>query len=60
MRQGYNPPYIILLTIGIDESLLSAANPESMILDGFEAITIDEEDLTSFNNCVIFVIEEVL
>jgi hypothetical protein len=58
--QDYNPPYAFLLTVSINEDLLEESNPESMPLDGFEAISINEIDLESFNDCVIFVDEEDL
>jgi hypothetical protein len=37
-----------------------ASDPESMPLDGFEAISTNEIDLKSFNHSVIFVQEEDL
>jgi hypothetical protein len=56
----YNPPYLYLLTITVDADRLTMANPDHMPLDGYEALTIAEDDLTAFNNCVIFVEEEGL
>lgn len=58
--QNYDPPYAFLITIGIDEEVLGASNAEEILLDGFEAISINEQDLISFNNNITFVQEEVL
>lgn len=58
--QDYDPPYAYLLTITADDNLLEAANPEYGKLDGYEAITIAEDNLLSFNQSVIFVEEEEL
>ncbi|HEY4327181.1 MAG TPA: hypothetical protein VGN20_24550 [Mucilaginibacter sp.] len=58
--QTYNPPYLYLLTVTVDNSLLHEANPDNMSLDGFEAMNIAEDDLIAFNNCVTFVEEEEL
>ncbi len=48
--QDYDPPYIYLLTITVNTDLLTQANPDDGLLDGFEAITIAEADLNAFNN----------
>jgi hypothetical protein len=58
--QDFDPPYVHLLTIRIDDDLFELANPEHMPLDGFEAVNVTEDNLDSFNNCIIFVKEEVL
>jgi len=58
--QAYNPPYVYLLTITIDDDLIEQANPTNMKLDGYEAMNIAEEDLITFNNCITFVDEEAL
>lgn len=60
VMQNYDPPYIYLLIIRIDETLLRNANPTEMKLDGFDAVNINEDDLLSFNNCVTFVKQELL
>jgi hypothetical protein len=60
ITQDYDPPYAYLIIINIDEQLLEVANPDSMQLDGFEAISINEDGLFAFNNCVIFVQQETL
>ncbi len=58
--QEYDPPYLYLLTISIDEILFETSNPIMMKLDGYEAVNIEENDLIYFNNCIIFVEEEEL
>ena len=50
--QQYDPPYLYLLILTIDEGLYNDSNPTNMKLDGYDAINIDEDDLPSFNNCV--------
>jgi hypothetical protein len=51
----YKPPYTFILRIGIDEDCLNAIDIDVQILDGFEAMTISEDDLKAFNNCINFV-----
>ncbi len=58
--QQYDPPYLYLLTITIDEDLYNNSNPTNIKLDGYDAVNIDEDDLLSFNNCVKFVNQESL
>jgi hypothetical protein len=60
LLQGYDPPYAFLFTITVKENLFYKSNPQSMLLDGFEAFSIEEIDLRSFNISVIFVAEETL
>lgn len=58
VKRGYAPPhYKYLLTITVENQCFDLINYESQILDGHEAITIQEEDLPAFNNCFTF--EEV-
>ena len=56
--QGYIPLNDFLLTINVNEDLLKLANPEDMVLDGFEAVSVKEQDLESFNISVIFIQSE--
>ena len=58
--QGYDPPYMHLMIIKIDNKQLYNLNPEEMRLDGFDALSINEDALPYFNNCVIFVKHELL
>ena len=58
--QNFDPPYDYLLTITIDEEQLDQNQCNEMELDGYIAISIPEEYLPTFNNCVIFVEEELL
>ena len=58
--QDYDPAYIYLLVIEVDEELFDKSNPSNMKLDGYDAVNVDEDDLPSFNNCVIFVKQESL
>lgn len=54
-ERNYRPPYSFLFTIDIDEDCLNQFGLQPQILDGFEAITINEDDLPAFNNCVNFI-----
>lgn len=58
VTQNYQPPYMFLYIIDIDEICLDNLEPSYMTLDGYEAVSVDEENLIEFNNCVIFVKEE--
>lgn len=57
VKRGYRPPYKHILIITVENQCFNVINPESQILDGHEAITIQEEDLPGLSNCFIF--EEV-
>src|ERR1700759_1738028 len=59
IEQGYNPPYVFLLEITLDDDLFDVEG-FTKELDGFQAIHIDEDDLEHFNNCVNFVQQEDL
>lgn len=58
--QEYNPPYLYLLTVTVNDDTFNHANPTNIKLDGYEAVNVAEDDLMAFNNCVIFVEEEAL
>jgi hypothetical protein len=53
-KRNYSPPYVSYLVVSIDEDCLANTAFYSQELDGFEAITVDEDNLPSFNNCVTF------
>jgi hypothetical protein len=60
VNRGYRPPYKCVITITIENQSLESIAYEAQILDGHEAITIQEEDLPSFNNyCTFEVIQNV-
>jgi len=54
VRRSFKPPYRHILTIEIGNECLAAVTYFEQYLDGFEAITIPEDDLPCFNNCVTF------
>jgi hypothetical protein len=56
IKQSYCPPYEYILTIDIDNQCFEAIGAELQNLDGHDAITIQEENLKRFNNCIIFVV----
>ena len=58
IKRRYRPPYKHILTIDIDNQCFESINSEQQNLDGHDAVTIQEDDLTSFNNCVTFVEEQ--
>jgi hypothetical protein len=58
--QDYDPPYSWLLIISIDEHWFNVANHTEMRLDGYDAISIDEDHLSDFTNYVTFVKQESL
>jgi hypothetical protein len=52
--RNYQPPYRYLVSVWIDEFSLQSLQHDEMILDDFEAISIAEADLPSFNNIINF------
>jgi len=58
VEQDYDPPYTSLLVVTIDDNRLSLVSVDIMDLDGFEAISVPEDQLPAFNKCVTFVKEE--
>ncbi|MBB3969396.1 hypothetical protein [Mucilaginibacter phyllosphaerae] len=56
----YDPPYVYLLTINVNKVKFNKTPHTDMPLDGYEAITIHEDNLPIFNNCVNFVNTEIL
>jgi hypothetical protein len=59
-QQQYDPPYQYLFTINIDKKDFSNIPHESMPLDDYDAISIREDNLLAFNNCIKFVKQEAL
>ena len=57
VEQNYYPPYTHLLIITVDDQQLNAIHVDKMDLDGFEAISVPEDQLPVFNNCITFVNE---
>ncbi|RYE31415.1 MAG: hypothetical protein EOP42_10620 [Sphingobacteriaceae bacterium] len=58
--QEYNPQYKHLLTIEINEHFLQNSDYFNSLLDGYDAISIGEDDLLKFNYNVKFVLNERL
>lgn len=56
----FDPPYKYLLTIDIEEDDLQNPDFINLSLDGFDAISIDEDDLSLFNLYIKFVTQESL
>lgn len=55
-KRSYRPPYKYILVVDVENQCLDSIDVESQNLDNYDAITIREEDLPSFNNCVTFVV----
>jgi|GEM_PF-1602151 hypothetical protein len=55
-KRSFWPPYECILTVDIDNQCFEAVGAEGQNLDGHDAITIQEDYLTSFNNCITFVV----
>lgn len=60
VSREFDPPYKYLLTIDIDEDYIQNPNFINLNLDGFDAISIYEDDLPMFNLYIKFVIRENL
>ena|ERR1700722_9750806 len=60
IEQDYDPPYAYLYIVDIDAECFDALVRTEDNLDGYDAVTIENEYLPDFNNCVKFVREEVL
>jgi len=58
IKRAYRPPYKYILFINVDSQCLEAVDLQAQDLDGYDAITIQEDDLPSFNNCVTFTTEQ--
>ena len=54
-KQSYYPPYSHLLIVEVDSECLSNIQFDEQELDRFDAITIQEINLSAFNNCIKFV-----
>ena len=53
-KRNYRPPYSFLYTVDLNDDCFNNFGLQSQTLDGFEAVTIKEDDLPAFNNCVNF------
>jgi hypothetical protein len=58
VKRSYRPPYKYVLIIDVDNQCLEAVEFQSQNLDGHDAITIQEDDFPSFNNCITFIEEK--
>ena len=58
--QKYAPPYTMLIIIDAEIECLKNCRYEEQILDGFSAITIQEQCLKTFNKCFKFERSEAL
>jgi hypothetical protein len=56
-NQSYKPPYKHIFIIHMNKDCFENLNYIVQELDRFEAITVYEDDLPAFNNCVIFIDE---
>jgi hypothetical protein len=54
VKQNYRPAYKHILIVDINEQCLNEIRSEEQMLDGFEALTVAEEELPVFNNCINF------
>lgn len=54
-QQNFIPPYTHIFEIDILKQCLAKLKIHEMILDRFDAISVDEEHLPDFNKCVKFV-----
>jgi len=59
VEQNYDPPYTHLMIVTADDDQFDIIQ-RTRKLDGYDAVHIEEDDLPAFNNCVIFVKQEVL
>ncbi len=58
--QEYDPSYKYLLIIDVDEDYLQNSNVSHLSLDGFDAVSIEENGLLNFSFYINFVREENL
>lgn len=56
----FSPPYKYLFQIELDEECLLKIEYDEQLLDGYKAITIQEQYLPDFNKCVTLAIENVI
>ena len=54
-QQNFTPPYTHIFEIDILKQCLTKLKIPEMILDRFDAISVDEEHLPDFNKCIKFV-----
>ncbi len=59
VQQSYDPAYAYLMIVTVDDDQFDTTQ-RTRKLDGYDAVHIEEDDLPAFNNCVIFVKQEVL
>ena len=57
--QNYDPAYTHLMIVTVDDDNFDIIQGTRK-LDGYDAEHVHEDDLGAFNNCVIFVSQEVL
>ena len=55
--RNYKPPYKYLIIVTIEEEKLNRLNVDHINLDGFDAITIQEDDLNLFNKNINFILQ---
>jgi len=58
--QQYEPPYEYLLIINVDKKGFNKIPHTDLELDGFDAISIHEDYLPTFNKCIKFVKQQAL
>ncbi len=56
---NYDPAYAHLMVVSLNDDNFDITS-RTMKLDGYDAVHVDEDDWPAFNNCVIFVNQEVL
>jgi hypothetical protein len=59
-RGHFYPPYEYIFHVDIDETCFSNITYAEQEIDRFKAITVQEEDLPRFNNCINFTGEYVI
>ncbi|MBS1501097.1 MAG: hypothetical protein JST32_03490 [Bacteroidetes bacterium] len=57
--QRYDPAYAHILIVGVDDDCFDST-AHTQKLDGYDAVHVDEDHLSSFNNCIKFVRQEAL
>jgi hypothetical protein len=58
-EQNYDPAYAHLMIVTVDDDRFDVVQ-RTRKLDNYDAVHIEEDDLSAFNNCVTFVKQEVL
>lgn len=57
---NFSPPYEYLYCIEVYEECMAKIEYDEQILDGYKAVTIQEQYLPDFNKCVKLAIENVI